>query len=438
LCEVPSLAIPSCYFKVRMLFHFGARSSLLLPFAFTSALVIGWLLLRSLRRSNLPDALLALLLALPTLQIGREMLAYAGWYDGHDWHTTLMLYLPWQLNLFLGPAYYLYFRSLTNQEFRLRVRTWQHLAPGFLQLALMAAAVGYDLLWLVGMSGQPLPHAGGAKGPALVAVEALTHYLSYLQYGLLPAYCWWVLVDYRRYRRYLDDNFSDTERLRFAGLRQLVVVQVLALVLSQLFTLASWKFGSLSDAVSWNYFFLRGLLVYWLIAVGLQANYAAATTPLRFDTDPTPDLLTLPEPAAQLSPVPLAEILAAPVAPAEELLAEPTPELLAWRDKLLALMSEQQPWLKPELTLTELAHRLRLPPGLLSKVINTGCGQNFNDFVNAYRVREAQRLLTDPRFAHYSLVGVALESGFNSRSTFNRVFKKMVGLAPSELTRPKS
>jgi AraC-like DNA-binding protein len=58
--------------------------------------------------------------------------------------------------------------------------------------------------------------------------------------------------------------------------------------------------------------------------------------------------------------------------------------------------------------------------------------------VNAYRVREAQRLLADPRFAHYSLVGVALESGFNSRSTFNRVFKKMVGLAPSELTRPKS
>jgi hypothetical protein len=350
-----------------MLFHFGARSSLLLPFAFTGTLVTGWLLLRSLRRSSLPDALLALLLAVPTLQIGREMLAHAGWYDSHDGHTTVMLYLPWQLNLFLGPAYYLYFRSLTNQEFRLRVRTWQHLAPGFLQLGLMVAAVGYDLLWLVGMSGQPLPHEGGAKGPALVAVEALTHYLSYLQYGLLPAYCWWVLVDYRRYRRYLDNNFSDTERLRFAGLRQLVVVQVLALVLSQLFTLVSWKFGSLSDAVSWNYFFLRGLLVYWLIAVGLQANYAAATTPLRFDTDSESDLLTLPEPAVQLSPVPLAEIPAVPVAPEVESLAEPTPELLAWRDKLLALMSEQQPWLEPELTLTELAHRLRLTPGLLPK-----------------------------------------------------------------------
>ena len=70
-----------------------------------------------------------------------------------------------------------------------------------------------------------------------------------------------MLAGYRGYTRYLQDNFSDTERLRFAGLRQLLLVQVLALVLSQLFTLASWEFGSLSDAASWNYFFLRGLLV---------------------------------------------------------------------------------------------------------------------------------------------------------------------------------
>ncbi len=44
-----------------------------------------------------------------------------------------------------------------------------------------------------------------------------------------------------------------------------------------------------------------------------------------------------------------------------------------------------------------------------------GCGQNFNDFVNTYRVEEARRKLADPRFGHYSLVGVALESGFNSK-----------------------
>lgn len=419
-----------------MLFHFSARSSLLLPFALTGTLAAGWLLLRALRRGATTDALLALLLTVPTLQIGREMLAHAGWYDAHDWHTTAMLYVPWQLNLFLGPAYYLYFRSLTNQAFQLRPRAWGHLLPGLLQLGLLAGAICYDLLWLTSVRGQPLPVTVGTKGPALMAVEEAGHYLGYLQYGLLPAYCWRVLTDFRRYRHYLDDNFSDTERLRFVGLRQLVVVQILALVLSQLFTVMDWQVG-LSDATSWHYFFLRGLLVYWLIAVGLQANYAAATTPLRFDT--TPDLPPTPAPAAEQNPVSTAEIPASPTPLKTELpTPELAPELLAWRDKLLVLMAEQQPWLEPELTLTELAKRLRITPGLLSKVINTGCGQNFNDFVNAYRVREAQRLLADPRFAHYSLVGVALESGFNSRSTFNRVFKKVVGQAPSELTRPKT
>lgn len=53
-------------------------------------------------------------------------------------------------------------------------------------------------------------------------------------------------------------------------------------------------------------------------------------------------------------------------------------------------MAQERPWLEPELTLTELAQRLRTYPAQLSKVINVGGGQNFNDFVNGYRVAEAQ------------------------------------------------
>ncbi|OUJ67419.1 helix-turn-helix domain-containing protein [Hymenobacter crusticola] len=419
-----------------MVFKFGAYSSLLLPAVVTGIVATGWLLLRALRRATLTDALLAVLLAVPTLSIAQQMLAYAGWFDSHDGYTMALFYVPWQLNLLLGPAYYLYFRSLTSQEFRLFPRAWRHLLPGLVQGGLIVGALGYDLLWLPAVSGQHPPVPAGTKGPALAVAEAIAHYLGYAQYVLLPAYCWRVLADYRRYTRYLQDNFSDTERLRFAGLRQLVLVQVLALGLSQLFTLVNWKVG-LSDAASWNYFFLRGFLVYWLVAVGLQANYAAATTPLRFDG--APDSPTTPELAAELNPDPVADAPAIQASPEVGLPAAAlAPELLVWRDKLLALMAEEQPWLEPELTLTEVAKRLHTTPGLVSKVINTGCGQNFNDFVNAYRVREAQRLLADPRFAHYSLVGVALESGFNSRSTFNRVFKKVVGQAPSELTRPKS
>ncbi len=438
-----------------MLFQFGPRSALLLPFVVPGAVATAWLLARALRRGTWPDALLALLILLPTLTIAQWMLGFAGWYDSHDGYSTTMFYVPWQLNLLLGPAYYFYFRSLTSQEFRLGPRAWWHLGPGLLKVALLGVAIAYDLGWWRALHGRVLPYHFGTKGPVAELLDELNRPVGYLLYLLLPVYCWWVLVDYRRYTRYLNDNFSDPERLRFAGFRQLLLLQVGSLGLSLVFEVLDevFDFGYVE---AWNYFALRGLFIYGLIAVGIQANYAAASSPLRFDPNALPDgasadlaspvaaaagpagagarpvATTSRPPAVEAEP---AEIPAGPAPP--ELPALP-PALLPLRDKLLALMATEQPWLEPELTLTELAQRLRTNPSLLSKVINAGCGQNFNDFVNTYRVQEARRKLADPRFAHYSLVGVALESGFNSKSTFNRVFKKLLAQAPSEVMRPKS
>lgn len=434
---------------VAMLFSFGPRSSLLLPFVVPGAVATLWLLGRAVRRGAAPDALLALLIALPTLSVSQWLLGYAGWFDSHDGHSTIMFYVPWRAIMLLGPAYYLYFRSLTNQEFSWRRQAW-HLVPGLLELGLFAAAAIYDLLWCRGIKGQVLPDFFGTKGAAATALDGLYFPEALLGYALLLGYGLRVLADYRRYRHYLNDNFSDPERLRFAGLRQLLVLQALVLTVGFAFTLLNYVFEFNYD-VSWYFFALRGVLIYGLIVVGIQANYAAATTPLRFGAAPAPvpsAAEALPNAVAEAPPAAADTALLPTAVPSPptplvgpEAGLPPTalpPELLPWRDKLLALMATEQPWLEPELTLTELAQRLRTNPGLLSKVINMGCGQNFNDFVNTYRVEEARRKLADPRFGHYSLVGVALESGFNSKSTFNRVFKKLLDQAPSEVARPKS
>jgi AraC-like DNA-binding protein len=439
-----------------MLFQFGARTALLLPFVVPGATAVLWLLARALRRATLADALLALLIGLPTLTIAQWMLGFAGWYDSHDVHSTLMFYVPWQGSLLLGPAYYLYFRSLTNQEFQLWPRAWRHFWPGLLKIGLFVGAALYDLGWLRGVRGQVLPYHFGTKGPAVALLDKLNQPIACLVYVLLPAYGWLVLADYRRYRRYLDDNFSDAERLRFAGLRHLLLLQALSLALSLLFEILDLAFD-FGYTEAWNYFALRGVLIYGLIVVGIQANYAAATSPLRFNASAAPEesaeasaatsgaaesiaapAAAIPATAAAASIGSLATLGASDALPAAGPPLALPPELLPWRAKLLALMTTEQPWLEPELTLTELAQRLRLSPNVLSKVINAGCGQNFNDFVNTYRVQEARRKLADARFAHYSLVGVALESGFNSKSTFNRVFKKLTGQAPGELPRPKA
>lgn len=432
--------------------EFNFISSLLFAGALTGGLATVGLLTRALWRRTPADALLALLIALPTLKVAERMLYYAGWAAGHAGHARWLAYFPWYVGLALGPSYYLYFRSLTNQDFRWRPLL-KHLLPGLLQIGLAAAAAAYDLLWL---DGPP----AGALGPAATLLDRVENpLLTLLGYASLLGYSLYMLADYRRYYRYLDDHFSNPERLRFQGLRQLLVLQLLGLALGVGFTVLDSAFDY-GTGVGWIAFGLRGLLIYGLLAVGLEANYAAATSPLRFELDAppgpvlAPPLPPAPAPPASVPPAkgPLAKPpLPAEVAPATEPpppaeipppAAEPVPatlppELLPYRDKLLRLMAEQRPWLEPELNLAELAHRLGLHPVLLSKVLNTGCGQSFSDFVNTYRVQEARRKLADPAFGHYSLVGIALESGFNSKSTFNRVFKKLVGAAPSEAVRPK-
>jgi len=431
-----------------MPFEFNFISSLLFAGTLTGGLATVGLLLRALWRRTPADALLALLIFLPTLKVAERMLFYAGWANGHAGHSRWLAYFPWYVGLALGPSYYLYFRSLTNQDFRWRPLL-KHLLPGLLQIGLAAAAAAYDLLWL----GGPPP---GTLGPAATALARVDDpLLTLLGYASLLGYSLRMLADYRRYYRYLDDNFSNQERLRFQGLRQLLVLQLLGLGLGVGFTILSSAFDY-DTGVGWIAFALRGLLIYALLAVGLEANYAAATSPLRFELDAPPEsapalptappATSAPPPTTPLLPVEIPLAAAAPTsesAPAEPVPAakippaELPPDLLPYREKLLRLMAEQRPWLEPELNLAELANRLALHPVLLSKVINAGCGQSFSDFVNTYRVEEARRKMADPAFGHYSLVGVALESGFNSKSTFNRVFKKLVGTAPSEAARPK-
>ena len=85
----------------------------------------------------------------------------------------------------------------------------------------------------------------------------------------------------------------------------------------------------------------------------------------------------------------------------------------------------------PKLTLKKLAARMQLTINDLSQTINVGLNKSFNDFINELRVEEVKRKMSDPTYAHLSQLGIALESGFNSKATFNRAFKKFVGMNPS-------
>jgi AraC-like DNA-binding protein len=99
---------------------------------------------------------------------------------------------------------------------------------------------------------------------------------------------------------------------------------------------------------------------------------------------------------------------------------------------ILQLMEEDKLYQETELTLQNLAHKLQVPAYQVSQAINEGMNKTFYDLVNGYRVEEAKRLLVDPRNSNYTLLSVGFDAGFNSKTTFNTVFKKFTGLTPGE------
>ena len=106
--------------------------------------------------------------------------------------------------------------------------------------------------------------------------------------------------------------------------------------------------------------------------------------------------------------------------------------LIQMKSSLLEKMKTQKPYLDPDLTLPALAGQMNWSLNELSELVNTGFGENFNQFINRYRVEESKRLLASEKYDHLSMVGIAYEAGFNSKTAFNMAFKKMTGGSPTE------
>jgi len=110
-------------------------------------------------------------------------------------------------------------------------------------------------------------------------------------------------------------------------------------------------------------------------------------------------------------------------------------EAARYHKVLIDLMHHKKPYLEPKLTIISLSGELGISVNYLSQVINQYEGKNFYDFVNEYRVNEFKKRAADPANKNFSILAIAYDSGFNSKSAFNQVFKKITGKTPSEFIR---
>lgn len=101
-------------------------------------------------------------------------------------------------------------------------------------------------------------------------------------------------------------------------------------------------------------------------------------------------------------------------------------------EQLGQIMVQEKVYTHPELSLNDLASKLEIHPNYLSQIINNHENKTFYDYINEYRIEEFKRLISIPENQQFTLMAVAFDCGFNSKSTFNRYFKKITNQTPSQ------
>jgi AraC-like DNA-binding protein len=107
-------------------------------------------------------------------------------------------------------------------------------------------------------------------------------------------------------------------------------------------------------------------------------------------------------------------------------------EIDNYKKRIKTVMANQKPYLDSELKLDDLAGILSIPARHLSQVINVAFDQNFFDFISDYRIQKAKQMLNDKTCKDRTILEILFDVGFNSKSSFNSLFKKKTGMTPSE------
>jgi AraC-like DNA-binding protein len=338
--------------------------------------------------------------------------------------TLLKIKLPdtgWgQLELFpffftLGPFLYLYVRTLTQPKPKLSFGDGLHLLP-------------FVIFSVVAVSARPPMDASVIDGQAFVW-EMLPYSLAALV--SIACYVPMTIVRLNRHRKNLLEFFSYTsDRISLNWLRLVVVGFTVTLTLTLLSGIVnaltgmettnpgySLFVGFVAFAFAFTFFGLRQPAIFQPAEDERFVDHMAASIPA-VEVAGTEEEADLPEKYTRSS-----------------LSAEQAQRYLTALDRYLA---EEQPFLHRDLTLQDVAKHLKISQHHLTQAINGHLQKNFYTLINDYRIEEVKRRLVDPRFAHLTVLAIAHDAGFNSKSSFNMTFKRIVGLTPSQFRKEEA
>lgn len=318
--------------------------------------------------------------------------------------------LGWSPNLFYvfgfgywleGPLLLWYTRSLVYKDYHLTRRDLVYLLP-------FAAYLIYQILFYYSLDTGDKTHLQEEYN--LFLAPQYMNYVTLFREVFRVVLGFMCLVEIKRYSQHITTNYSTIDKLDLSWLKLLVIgflairtwaMLVIVLILISIHFGIQTNFEIMGLMGNYTTFLLVSVLIFF--GLGHSAVWGGLEHKNNSEVD---------DPVKE-----------------EQSKEKIKPEMI---EQISRYMESEKPYLTPSLTLEKLAGLLKIQPRLLSNIINRHFDCNFFEFINSYRVKEAKRMLADTQFEGKNMLDIMLDVGFNSKATFNTLFKKKVGMTPSE------
>jgi len=367
------------------------------------------------RNNSLPDRILALWLFV----IGFHLYLFYAFIAGKIFNYPWLLGVHFPLPLLHGPFLYLYALALTGKLEKPEMKYGLHFIPAILSYLYLTS-------FFILPSSEKIEvfRNKGAGYETFLLINNSAIMISGISYVVLTA------LLQRRHRRNIMNEFSNTEKINLDWILYLVY----GIALIWVFVILSKDdliFGTAVLFVMFiGYFGIRQVGIFTpgnntqQIQEEIQETIPHEAEKMKDER--TPDH---PENPASILETNFESVHVRKKYLKSGLSPEAAAEL---HTRLIQLINNEKVFCNSELTLSELARKLGTHPNYLSQVINEKEGKNFFDYINTLRTEEFKKLIANPGNRKFTLLSLAFECGFNSKSSFNKYFKKVTGQSPSE------
>lgn len=378
--------------------QFNIYSTPLLILVLQGLLLCFLLYSRYYRNRRVPDLLLTCILLIMCYHRTTYTIGFMEWYD--TFRNTKINYYLINMEMLTAPLIYFYVKSALTPNFKFEKRHLKHFMPWVVFFIIKLSILIYD-------ASQP-GFSDSQNGYLVVNFEwpYLNPVLFLFSNAQMLLYLAFSFQLFYTYKKEIQHFFSNTAKKEQNWIRNFLFIYsfifvygVCQVLINQFVVEMSWT------QLWWIQFFSALALLYF----GVKGYFTDFDFLSVFER---------PE-ASNQSPTALPNTPRIP------------DYISSGKTAISTLFEQEQIFLDPELNLSQLAEKLALSRSEVSEIINQGFKMNFNDFVNHHRIEAFKKRLQAGDQQHYSLVGLAFECGFNSKATFNRVFKKTVQLTPT-------